>query len=66
MNFDHKKYKQSFMESLSSQFDLQPEPCDNVDPQDEINKKIKFMQSRIEEVLNGKGDYNSKDITINK
>jgi len=64
MDFDHNKYTNSFMESLSSQYDLQPEPCDNVDPKEELNKKIKFMQSRIEEVLNGKGDYNSEDISL--
>ena len=65
MQFDHKKYKNSLMESLSSQFDLDPSVCDNIDDREKLDKQIKFMQSRLSDVLDGTiKDYNSKDIYL--
>jgi len=65
MKFDHEKYINDLMESLNSQFDLDPSICDNVDPRIITAKRLSFMQSRLEDVISGKiGDYNSKDIYI--
>jgi hypothetical protein len=65
MQFDHKKYTSSLMESLSSQFDLDPSVCDNIDDREKLDKQIKFMQSRLSDVIDGTiKDYNSKDIYL--
>jgi len=67
MNFDHVAYKQSFMESLSSQMNLNSSSDDGESENKSSgdNKKIDYVHKRMEEVLKGKKDTTPTDDTIN-
>ena len=66
MEFDHLKHKKIFVETLSSQMDLAPEPCDNIDPRHTINNQMKFAKDRLEDILNGEGSENAEDVLLTK
>ena len=66
MNFDHTIYKQLFMESLSSQININSTTNDGENENKSgNNKKIDYIHKRMEEVLKGEKDSTPKDNTIN-
>jgi len=67
MNFNHEQYVKVFLETASSQMNLNSSTDDGVNENKSggDKKKIDYVHSRIEEVLNGKTDSTPKDNTIN-